>query len=32
MGENTDGQYPRQPVLAPLLDIIERENFDALLA
>ena len=30
--ENIDGQHPRPPVLAVLLEIIERENFDALLA
>ena len=29
--ENIDGQHPRLPVLAVLLEIIERENFDALL-
>ena len=31
-GGNIDGQNPRSPVLAILLEIIERENFDALLA
>ena len=31
-GENIDGQHPRPPVLAILLEIIEREKFDRLLA
>ena len=31
-GDNIDGQHPRPPVLAVLLENIERENFDALLA
>ena len=31
-GENVDVQHPRPPVLPILLEIIERENFDALLA
>ena len=30
--ENIDGQHPRLPVLAILLEIIERKFFDALLA
>ena len=30
--ENIDGQHPRSPVLAILLEIIERGNFDTLLA
>ena len=30
--ENIDGQHPRPPVLAVLLETIERENFDVLLA
>ena len=31
-GENIDRQYLRPPVLAKLLETIERENFDGLLA
>ena len=31
-GGNIDGQHPRPPVLVILLEIIERESFDALLA
>ena len=31
-GENIDGQHLRPPVLAVLLETIERENFDGLLA
>ena len=30
--ENIDGQHLRPPVLAILLETIERENFDRLLA
>ena len=30
--KNIDGQHPRPPVLAILLETIERENFDASLA
>ena len=30
--ENIDGQHLRPPVLAILLETIERENFDGLLA
>ena len=29
-GENIDGQHLRPPVLAILLETIERENFDGL--
>ena len=32
MGKNIDGQHLRPPVLAMLLETIERENFDGLLA
>ena len=32
MTENIDGQHLRPPVLAILLEIIERENFDGSLA
>ena len=31
-GEDIDGQHLRPPVLAILLETIERENFDGLLA
>ena len=31
-GENIDGQHLRPPVIAVLLEIIERENFGGLLA
>ena len=30
--ENIDGQHPRPPVLVILLETIERESFDTLLA
>ena len=30
--ENIDGQYPRPPVLAILLETVEREVFDGSLA
>ena len=30
--ENVDRQHPRPPVLAILLETVERENSDALLA
>ena len=30
--ENIDAQHPRPPVLAMLLETIERETFDGLLA
>ena len=31
-GENVDRQHPRPAVLVTLLEIIERESFDTLLA
>ena len=31
-GENIDGQHLMPPVLAILLETIERENFDGMLA
>ena len=31
IGKNIDGQHLRPPVLAVLLETIERENFDRLL-
>ena len=31
-GENIDGQHPRPSVLVILLETIEKENFDGLLA